>query len=285
MKIAHLILAHKAPAQLLRLINALDHPQFHFYIHIDKKSDETPFTSLIKKKNVFFIEKRTKVYWGDWGTIQATLNGFEAILPKGYDYINVISAQDFPIKSADYIYNYFHDRKGAEFITCDCLKGDWKDAASRITDYHLINWRIPGKFRLAKIMTKVLPPRKFPLNYELVGRANWFTLTTEAAKYAVNFLKNHPEMVRYFKYCWGADEFIFSTILYNSHFKEKIQNNLVYVDWNNSQVGHPKVLGAQDFKNLQASDKLFARKFDMDTNTSIFDMLEELLGKEAFKIH
>lgn len=107
MRIAHLILAHKNPEQLNRLIIAADHPAFDFYIHIDKKKDDAPFRSLIQQKNVFFIDKRTKIYWGDWGTIQATLNGFEIIIPKGYDYINVISAQDFPIKSADYIHQYF----------------------------------------------------------------------------------------------------------------------------------------------------------------------------------
>lgn len=281
MKIAHLILAHKAPEQLLRLVNALDHPHFDFYIHIDKKSDEGPFISLIKKSNVFFIEKRTKVYWGDWGTIQATLNGFEVILPKGYDYINVISAQDFPIKSGDYIYRYFRERKGTEFITCDSLEGDWKDAASRITDYHFINWRIPGKFRLGKLATKVLPVRKFPLNYELVGRANWFTLTPEAVTYSIEFLKQHPQVIRYFKYCWGADEFIFSTILYNSHFRERIQANLVYVDWHSDKVGHPKVLGTGDFGKLKASDKLFARKFDMDVDASVFNLLEKLIYKQS----
>lgn len=279
MKIAHLILAHKNPIQLLRLIEAMQHPDFDFYIHIDKKKDVYPFKLLITKSNVFFIEKRTKIYWGDWGTIQATLNGFDVILPKGYDYINVISAQDYPIKSAEYIYKYFYERRGTEFITCDFPEGEWGDAVSRIKEYHLINWRIPGKFRLGKLFTKILPPRKFPLNYKLVGRANWFSLTTEAAQYAVNFLKEHPKVVRYFKYCWGADEFIFSSILYNSYFKERIKDNLVYVDWSGEHIGHPKVLSAKDIDKLKASDKLFARKVDMEEDPSIFSLLEEWIGK------
>lgn len=154
--------------------------------------------------------------------------------------------------------------------------------ASRISDYHLINWRIPGKHRLEKIITKILPPRVFPLDYKIVGRANWFSLTSDAAKFAVNFLKEHPEMVRYFKYCWGADEFIFSTTLYNSYFKEKIQNNLMYVDWSGKEVGHPKLLVSDDFDKLRSSEKLFARKFDMDVDASILGMLEQLIGKQEY---
>lgn len=284
MKIAHLILVHKNPAQVLRLVEALAHPAFHFYIHVDQKFDDDPFKKMLQRPDVFFIEKRTKIHWGDWGTIQATINGFETIFPKGYHYINVISGQDFPIKPAEEIYHYIVEQKGKEFITCDGLEGDWEDAASRITDYHLINWRIPGKHRLGKLATRLLPTRKFPLPYQLVGRANWFTLSGEAIKYSLDFLKSHPEVVRYFKYCWGADEFIFSTLLYNSHFRNNIQDNLVYVDWNSSHIGHPKVLSAEDFENLKASDKLFARKFDLEKDAQIVSLLETQVLKQPEKM-
>ena len=275
MKIAHLILAHKNPKQCLRLIDALQHPAFYFFIHVDKKKDIGPFKALINRANVFFIENRAKIYWGDWGTIQATLNGFDVILPGGYDYVNVISGQDFPVKSAEYIYNYFNERKGTEFITCDFIEGAWSDVAPRIEEYHLINWRIPGKFRLGKLITRILPPRVFPLNYQVVGRANWFSLTNKAASYAVGFLMANPKMVNYFKYCWGADEFIFSTVLYNSAFKDKIHDNLVYVDWGNAEIGHPKLLVADDMDKLLATDKLFARKFDQDVDASVLTKLEQ----------
>ncbi len=281
MKIAHLILAHKNPAQLLLLLEAMQHPAFDFYIHIDKKIDDAPFKELIRLKNVHFLDKRTKVYWGDWGTIQATLNGFEVILPKDYDYVNVISAQDFPIKSPESIYQFFLQHKGAEFITCDFIEGDWSDVASRIEEYHLINWRVPGKFRLGKLLTRILPARVFPLNYDIVGRANWFTLSADAARYAVRFLQEHPELVRYFKFCWGADEFIFSTVLYNSHFKSRIRENMVYVDWNNDgHIGHPKMLTSADIDNLRKSDKLFARKFDMNQDARVLPLLREMIGNE-----
>src|SRR5215204_3632719 len=106
MKIAHLILTHKNPGQLERLINILDHPAFDFYIHIDQKSNAAQFTYLSHRTNVYIINKRTSIYWAGYGTIQATLNGFAEILPKEYQYINVISAQDFPLTSADHIYRY-----------------------------------------------------------------------------------------------------------------------------------------------------------------------------------
>ena len=275
MKIAHLILAHKNPKQLERLLNALSHPEFDFYIHIDKKTEAEPFIYLTKKKNVFLVNNRTKIYWAGYGTIQATLNGFREIIPKGYDYINVISAQDFPLKSADHIYRYINDRQGKEFIMCESIEEEWREAAPRVRNYHLINWQIPGRHRLEKLLNKVLPPRKFPLDYKIVGRANWFTLTPGAAQYVLDFLDEHPEVVRYFKYCWGADEFIFATIIYNSAFREKILDNLVHVIWYEGK-GHPEILTSKNFNELKASEKLFARKFDMDVDAGIIDMLEKL---------
>ena len=276
MQIAHLILAHKNPLQLEKLIIALQYPSFSFYIHVDKKVNIQPFEYLRKYKNVFFIKKRTKIFWAGYGTIQATINGIKEILPFKYEYINVVSGQDFPLKTAGEIYSFFLVNNGKEFITCRSVEHEWKEAEVRIKKYHLINSRTPGKYQLEKLINKILPERKFPLNYTLVGRSNWFAITYEAAKYIIEFLDQHPQIVRFFKFSWGADELIFSTILYNSSFKDKITDNLVYVDWSEKKA-HPKILRTEDYNALINSDKLFARKFDADADAVILEMLENFL--------
>lgn len=274
MKIAHLILAHKNPGQIERLIKALSHPAFHFFIHLDGKADFRSFAYLEKLGQTKFIEKRAKIYWAGYGTIQATINGFEEIVPLEFDYINVISGQDFPLKSADFIYHFISSRKGRQFITCDSIETKWQDAAHRVREYHLINWRIPGKFRLGKLANKLLPKRKFPFDFEIVGRANWFALDTNAARFILNFIQQNPAIVRYFKLCWGADEFMFSTILYNSHFKDQLVENFIYVDWTGQTQGHPRVLDHTDLPALLATDKLFGRKFDATIDGDIITKLE-----------
>lgn len=281
MKTAHLILTHKNPRQLERLLDALEHPDFHFFIHIDKKADIQPFLYLAEKPRVQFIKKRTKIYWAAWGTIQATINGFEEILPGGYDYVNVISGQDFLIKPAAALHRHLLDGRGKEYITCHSIDVEWMGVGSRVWEYHLINWRIPGRHRLEKLITRLLPRRKFPLPHKFVGRANWFTLSAEAIAFCLDFLKQHPEVIRYYKYCWGADEFIFSTILYNSHFKPRLRDNLVYVDWSGMDHGHPKILSSADFEQLKSVSHFFARKFDMDKDEKIFSLLEEYIAKKA----
>ena len=279
MKIAHIILCHKNPKQVERLLYALAHPAFDFYLHIDKKVDFRQFEYLSEKENATFIKQRAKIYWAGYGTIQATLNAIEEILPKKYDYINVISGQDFPIQPAEDLYKFIVENSGTEFMTCESIKDEWKDAAVRVKNYHLVNWRIPGKYRIEKIANKVLPARKFPLNFEIVGRSNWFTITGAAASYLINFIKSNPKFVSYFKYCWGADEFIFATALYNSKYKNKIRDDLVYVDWTGQNDGHPRVLVTKDYDKLASSTKFFARKFDADTDLKIIDLLEQKLAR------
>lgn len=278
-KIAHLILAHKNPAQLRRLITCLDHPGFDFYIHLDKKTDPRPFAALFQKENVFPIHNRTSIYWAGYGTIQAIINGFREI-PDRYLYINVMSGQDFPLVSADRLYQFLATADGKEFITCETIDGtsSWGDVSPRVRNYHLVNWRIPGKYRLEKWMNKILPARKFPMDHEIVGRANWFTLTYPATRFLQSFIDDHPELVRYYKYCWGADEFIFSTILYNdARFRKKITENLLYVKFSPNQ-GRPELLTSGDFAALTSSHKFLARKFDMDIDDNIFSQLENWIA-------
>lgn len=277
MKIAHLILVHKNPQQVMHLIETMQHPCFDFFIHVDKKADEEAFRKL-SNNQIYFIKKRVSVFWAGYGTIEATLNGFRQILTGKYDYINVISGQDFPLKPADKIYSFIETNAGKEFITCESIENEWIEAAPRVKEYHFINWKIPGKYTFAKLYTKLMPARKFPLPYHIVGRANWFTITTIAAKYILDFLEKNPKVNQYFKYCWGADEFFFATILYNSDFKNAIEDNLVYVDWTGQTKGHPRILEKKDLNKLLLSNKLFARKFDVNVDPEIIDLLNQHLS-------
>jgi hypothetical protein len=110
MKLAHLILAHSQPQQLNRLINALQHPDAAFYIHLDRKTDSRPFLELIQGKNIFFVRKRENVRWGAYSMVQATLNGFEEILAAGvaYRYVNLLSGQDYPLQSSEKIHEWLN---------------------------------------------------------------------------------------------------------------------------------------------------------------------------------
>ena len=58
MTFAYLILAHKNPKQLERLVRNLLADNVFVFVHIDEKTNETPFVELLTAfKNVFFCKR------------------------------------------------------------------------------------------------------------------------------------------------------------------------------------------------------------------------------------
>jgi len=276
MKIAHLILAHSQPQQLQRLIRKLYNPGADFYLHIDAKTDIKPFMALKNLPHVYFIQKREKVLWGAYSIVQATINGFKEILKssKQYDYINLLSGQDYPIKSTEYIHRFLADYNGKLFMEFYPVENVWEEAIPRIKKYHLLNYNIPGKYKIENFINAFLPERKMPEGLVAVGRSQWFTITRNAASYIVDYLETHPNVAFFFKLSWAPDEMIFHTILYNSVFRDyMVNNNLRYIDWSEGKPS-PKTFTIKDAVVLKNSDKLFARKFNPNVDERIFDEID-----------
>jgi len=280
MKIAHLILAHKSPKQLARLVDRLQHPDADIYIHIDRKVDEEPFGGIFERPNVYLVKKRIKVYWGSYRIVQATLNGFKQILAakKSYQYINLLSGDDYPIKSVQHIHQYFSDNPDRIFMEYLTEETEWWDKVkSRVTEYHLTDYTFPGSYTIQKLMNSFFPARKRPESLVFAGRSQWLTITEESALYVINYLRNNPEVAKFFKLSWGSDEVAIQTVLYNSHLKVKItNNNLRYIDWSADDVS-PKTLNMDDAEKLMSSPALYARKFDMAKEPAILDYLDETI--------
>lgn len=79
MTIAYLIATYIDPVHLKRLICALDHNAC-FFVHVDKKVDIKDFKELVNQENVHFIEKRSRVLWGDITQVHYQQNLLEACL-------------------------------------------------------------------------------------------------------------------------------------------------------------------------------------------------------------
>lgn len=284
LKLAHLILTHGNPEHLQRLVNALAHPDAHFYVHVDHKTDIAPFLQLKDTPNVFFISNRIKVYWGGYSIVQATINSFEEILnaPHTYDYINLLSGQDYPIKPVEYIHRFLADNPGKIFMHFQSITDEWHEALPRISRYHLSNYNLPvGTYRLERMMNRLLPVRSLPEGIVAVGRSQWFTATPDSIAYMVRYIHENPWISSFFKLTWAPDEIIFQTILYNSPYREHMVNdNLLYVDWSAGGAS-PKTLDMDDAEALSKSEKLFARKFNSESDNYILSYLDKMMASNA----
>lgn len=136
MKIAILILGHKLPNQMARLIKRLDDERFDIFIHIDAKVSIQPFKESIMgccvQSKIYFVEDRIRTYFFDYSLIEATCRCAElATKTNEYRYFILLTGQDFPIKSNDFIYN----KLTTEYPTC------WIDMYSvEEAERHGVKW-------------------------------------------------------------------------------------------------------------------------------------------------
>ncbi|QJD94569.1 beta-1,6-N-acetylglucosaminyltransferase [Mucilaginibacter robiniae] len=280
MRIAHLILAHNNPKQLERLIKRLLFQDDVVYIHVDKKSDFESFAYLSQYNHVQFINKRVRVDWGCFNIVEATVNSFTEIMASGqhYDFVNLLSGCDYPLQTPQQIHNYLTQNPGKAFMSYLSIENEWQEALPRFTQYHFTNFHFPGNTRLGMLINSILKPkRKLPNQMVPVGRSQWFTVPAECIEYILQYWRKNPGFVRFMKLTWGADEFVFQTILYNSKYQSwMVNNNLRHMDWSLGGAS-PKTFTIADKSQLLASNKLYARKFDTNKDIEVLDCIDRKL--------
>lgn len=274
MKHAYLIIAHNSFRQLQLLLNLLDDARNDIYVHIDKKS-EFPQLDLPKYSNLEILERRLDVRWGDISQIEVEILLFKEAYKKGpYMYYHLLSGVDFPIKTNDYIHDFFTKHEGLEFI------GFGEPFFDRCTKYHFFTRHLKNKNKLEKYFWIVLRTicekiansfkKSFPADIEIKSGANWVSITNDFCGYLIS---KENYILENFKYGICCDEVFIQTIFWNSPFKFKnfygdtgypYERSIRLIDW---ERGDPYVWGADpeyDYQLIRESRCLFARKFDLE---------------------
>jgi len=289
LKVAYIMLCHKNPVQINRLINSLQYQGCDFYIHIDKKSSIEK--ELVSSSNIFILEKskRLDIKWGGISMIHATLNLIKEVLEsnRDYDYIWLISGQDYPIKDKYSILKYLEANKTSNFLHVIEDKKTIEKFLKRVYFYYpewivqdslYAKWsrRIYSFLIRNKITHKILK-RNNILNYDFYFGSQWWVLTYEAVEYIYNMLESKPEVLYFFENSLIPDEMFFQTILMNSKFNRTIKNNLTYIKWEGGP--HPKTFTSKDIDELaECKDFLLVRKLDYDIDKKIFKKIDELIS-------
>jgi hypothetical protein len=280
MKIVYLILAHNLPQQLARLVNILNNKDSHFFIHFDGRS-KVPMEEvkqwLFSSPNVHFVPRRHKCRWGQFSLVRATMTCIETLLTSGieFDYVFLLSGQDYPIKNLSYIESFLKKNQGKQFITWFSLEQENElthqsgpfQSMKRIENLHLF-------FRSRSIHLPI--KRKFPNNFSPYGGSQWWTLSRDCINWLAKFTRENPDFVNFFKYTFIPDELFFQSIIMNSSFKEDtVNNNLRYVDFTRANPNPPAILGTEDFEFLSnGTNALFARKFNIKRDSKILDLID-----------
>ena len=284
MNLAYIVSAYRLPDQLVRLVSKLDTGTSHFLVHVDKKTDDAVFRRMTEplrhRSNVHFLE-RHRCFYGGFGHVKATLKGIDEIVRQRlpFDYVILLTGQDYPIKSNRQIEEFFSRHEGRSFLEYFSLPSDgWVGGGlDRIESWHVrlgeTHLRLPGpargRFR-----------RRLPSGLRPFGGSAYWCLSRECIEYIQTFLSRTPSFSRFFKHVDMPDEHFFHTIVLNSPLKDTVVNDdMRYLEWRHPDVaGGPSVLGRQDYEKIMTSKALFARKFDVTHDSEILDMIDAAIG-------
>ena len=305
----YLILAHKNPLQLSRMIERLDDGASKFFIHLDAKTPIEPFAACLEGAHIRFIEPRERCVWGDFSIVRATIHLMEAASKEQGVFI-LMSGQDYPIQSQGYINAFLESNKGFDFIEIEPLEEKWKPkmVKDKLEHYHILHSEERGHsncyapFRHCSVFQKVrtlmhllkgrlsrknfrllcsLPKRVAPFERQYAGSQFW--AFSERTFYAVlHYIREHKATLEeYYKYTSSPDEVYFHSVLMHLVAKDstiKLKEQITYVNYFRKN----NVFVTEDFDKLtSAKGKLFARKFDTDIDIEILNKLDSYQENES----
>lgn len=116
--------------------------------------------------------------------------------------------------------------------------------------------------------------------------SQWWALPLEVVREILDFLRLHPDYLLYHQHTLLPDEIALQSIV--KHLRQAdasaaIQPPVLYANWVRPGVTLPVTFDRNDLEELlsQPEDKLFARKFDMETDATILDLLDQKIRAAA----
>ena len=305
----YLILAHKNPLQLGRMIERLDDGASKFFIHLDAKTPIEPFAACLEGGHIRFIEPRERCVWGDFSIVRATIHLMEAASKEQGIFI-LMSGQDYPIQSQGYINAFLENNKGFDFIEIEPLEEKWKPkmVKDKLEHYHILHSEERGhsncyapfahcsvfqklrtlmhllKGRLSRKNFKLLcslPKRVAPFGRQYAGSQFW-AFSKRTFYTVLHYIREHKATLEgYYKYTSSPDEIYFHSVLMHLVAKDstiKLKEQITYVNYFRKN----NVFITEDFDKLtSAKGKIFARKFDTDIDIEILNKLDSYQENES----
>lgn len=335
-KIVYLILSHTEPQQIVRLARILGENGEDSSIVIRHDYTNCPLdkSDFQQIPNLHLLPPIKSVDWGGISFVKAIVEAMKYIQANiDYDWLIVVSGQDYPISPVNEIEAFYHNSKYDAFMEgCVLDRGltnrkelkeqlcpiDWmNEIFSRYYFYYYsLDWIKPKfllKFKQAaktSVNKRVFRDQKRVQGFNDVQSllrlkgmnvnslrlgirrpfvvfteglycykgSDWFSLRGKCVDYIIDFVNNNPKFVRYYRHTYQPNESFFHTILFNNPDLLINTNYYRYIFWNDQYSPHPDVLRSADFENLVNSQNHFARKFDVNVDAEILNLLDNHFG-------
>ncbi len=314
MRIAFLILNHRPPDQLLRLMAAirLELATSPIVVHHDRFRANLDASTIDTIDNAYVLTSPAPVVWGDFSIVAACWRSMAWMSEHlDFDWVVLLSGQDYPIKPLATLGEY--------------LAGLQSDAVLRAAPIHDLHSQVDlsrrylyqyrpaaghpsGQARtllrrssgpLVNVINasqSQLHIYKLPIHmpWRVGWRAQsppftkenpcwqgtmWIALSRRGLDYLLAAIRRRPDYVDYYRRTIIPDESATSTLLCNAPDLRIESASLHFARWTNPVIGHPDTFSANDLDELLAAREYFARKFDLSHDGKIFDALDRSLAE------
>lgn len=281
--IAYFLLVHRYPAQFKRLFRAIYLSGNQYVVHVDKSSGaelEEEIAAFLKPYRGVELIRSENANWGGYSLVDAELRGMKRLLEmdsRWTHYIN-LSGQDFPLKSQNYIRQFFAANPGRQFIRALDQRKERPSTLNRIS--HVFTEE-NGTMNATGIARPYLDG-----DTPFIG-TQWKAVTRAFCDYVCH----DPRVDRFkafYRNSFIADESFFQTVMMNSDDQGIVMNDdLRMIDWvpDGDIKLRPRDYDEADLQQLQCSTDLFARKFNAEKDTRILALLERHLRTPAANVY
>jgi hypothetical protein len=297
-RVAYVVLSHRNPEQVLRLVAALkEGSASEVLVRHDGRHSRLDEAD-VERLGARTIEDEIEFEWGGWTQLQVLLSCLERTAAElDPDWLLVLSGQDYPLRPIDEIEEWLagseHDAmlgRVFELDTDRLPEPPYDDFFLRYAYRHYpTSARTPHLPRAVRPLVYLrempapIPPRlglrrprlPFGDGFRCLVSADWLTVNRKALGAVLAAARERRRLMRYYRRVAIPSESFFATVLLNDPALRVARDDRRYIYFAEPLAPHPETLTRADLDRLVASECYLARKFDVEADAEVLDALDE----------
>ena len=283
--VCFVLVVHKFPTQVGRLVDAVS--PCPVVVHVDPRSSQQTwkgFQELAARRPQVQLIDRRRTGWASWGGVEALLQALARSQSLHCTHVVHMTGQDYPLRPVDEIASFLGQGPATSWIPHDKMPvaflSDGDGGLSRAWQ-----WNMPVRTRRVRVPVRRRPPEGVVFYYGQAQRV----LSMGLVRQLLGQIEERPELLRFFRRTWIPDELFIPSLAMSLPLEGEVSGaNLWFSDWS-AGGPHPKVFRTEDIDRLTAvahgragelpggPTKLFARKFDLEIDAKVVDLVDERL--------
>jgi Core-2/I-Branching enzyme len=289
MTVAYVVLSHRNPAQVVRLVRALaEGPAAQVLVRHDRRRSTLEPTA-IEAAGGQAIEDGIEVEWARWSYLELIVSCLREARRLDPDWTLILSGQDYPLRPMADIETDL-ERSGS-----DARIGAVREVETRrpVRDdefYLRCRYRhyarprampVPPRTLRGLIYARAMPPlvglrRLAPAPLRFYASADWLTLGRRAVRTVLEASRDR-RLMRHFRRVAVPSESFFASVLLADPSLAVEHDHRRFARFSGPGAAHPDTLTSEDLERILASGADFARKFDTEIDSDVLDRLDERL--------